>query len=150
MIARIVERTRPDGTKNFVIQKKFLFVWFDVDETSTLSAAKQNMCFYDGTKVKDRVVDEEAPCRISPETKAIVARLQKMFEERLESEDEPDVYLDGLAPSASHELEESLQDAVNESAGKVYVLNSPLHGRRFILVAEEFAQKLLAMGGFPN
>ena len=65
--ARIIERTFPDGTVEYYIQKKCLW-WYDVCEwdarfdTSfaisfdTLEDARQNLCYYDGTKIIDKVI----------------------------------------------------------------------------------------------
>ena len=71
MKARIVERTSPDGRKEYVIQQRhFLFRWLWVDawvnsffgascrdSWFTLEEAKENLCFFDGTSFKDRVVN---------------------------------------------------------------------------------------------
>jgi len=68
---RIVERTGPDGRIRFVIQQKhFLFRWWWVDawinsssgayctdSFDTLEEAKENICYFDGTKTIDRVVE---------------------------------------------------------------------------------------------
>lgn len=70
MKTRIVERTYPDGNIRYVIQQKhFLFRWWWVDawmndscgacckdEFSTLEEAKANLCYFDGTKSVDRVI----------------------------------------------------------------------------------------------
>jgi hypothetical protein len=70
MKARIVERTSPDGEKSYVIQQRnFLFRWRWVDawinsfcgaacrdSWPTLEEAKNNLCYFDGTPVVDRVV----------------------------------------------------------------------------------------------
>jgi hypothetical protein len=72
MKARIVERTSPNGRKEYVIQQRhFLFRWLWVDARvnsffgagascsdswRTLEEAKENLCFFDGTSFKDRVV----------------------------------------------------------------------------------------------
>lgn len=68
MKARIVERTYPDGTIRYVIQQKhFLFRWIWVDawmnsgayctdEFDTLDAAKKHLCYFDGSKVVDKVI----------------------------------------------------------------------------------------------
>ena len=67
---RIIERTYPDGFKEYVIQQKhFLFRWLWVDawinssagascrySWPTLEEAKANLCFFDGTKYPDVVV----------------------------------------------------------------------------------------------
>jgi len=68
--ARIIERTNVDGRKTYVIQQKhFLFRWWWVDawvnsmngascndSFSSLEEAKKNICYFDGTKVIERVV----------------------------------------------------------------------------------------------
>ncbi len=67
---RIVERTNPDERVEFVIQQKhFLFRWQWVDawvnsgsgaacqdSFSTHQEAKDNLCYFDGTKCKDLVL----------------------------------------------------------------------------------------------
>lgn len=67
---RIIERTNVNGRKSWVIQQKhFLFIWWWVDawvnsssgascidSFSSLEEAKNNLCYYDGTKVKEKVV----------------------------------------------------------------------------------------------
>lgn len=61
MTARIVERTRQNGSKRYIIQTRFLFWWFDNDDDyGSLAEAKKKMCFYDGTKIVDRVVEEDS------------------------------------------------------------------------------------------
>lgn len=66
---RIVERTHPDGRKSFVIQQKhFLFRWwwvdawinndvFTTDTFSTLEEAQNNLCYFDGSKTLERVIN---------------------------------------------------------------------------------------------
>ena len=70
MKTRIIERTNVDGRKSWVIQQKhFLFRWWWVDawinsssgasctdSFSTLEEAKKNLCYFDGTKVKEKVI----------------------------------------------------------------------------------------------
>ena len=69
MKARIVEVTAPDGHKFWVIQQRhWLFKWWWVgasmnswnpyatDTFRTLEQAKENLCWYDGTKSKIKVV----------------------------------------------------------------------------------------------
>ena len=68
MKARIVEVTAPDGAIRYVIQQKhWLFRWWWVDASfntyewvtdtfSTLQAAQKNLCWFDGTKSKCKVV----------------------------------------------------------------------------------------------
>lgn len=66
---RIVERTHPDGRTEWVIQVKhwlFRWMWVDgwinswhpyVNDTfHSLKAAQANLCWFDGTKTKDKVV----------------------------------------------------------------------------------------------
>lgn len=69
-MARIVERTSPNGSKTFVIQQKhFLFRWMWVDAWVnslagaacqdtfySLEKAKEELCFFNGTATTDRVV----------------------------------------------------------------------------------------------
>jgi hypothetical protein len=73
MKTRIIERTNVDGRKRWVIQQKhFLFRWQWVDawinsnvgaycndSFSSLEEAKKNLCYFDGTKVKEKVVEIE-------------------------------------------------------------------------------------------
>ena len=66
---RIIERTFPDGTIKYYIQKKCLWWWYEVCEwharldTSfaisfdALEEARQHLCYYDGTKTIDKVID---------------------------------------------------------------------------------------------
>jgi hypothetical protein len=65
MKARIIERTYPDGDKIYIIQVRhwmFLWMWVEPNDyfantnCETLEEAKKNICWYNGTKVKDRVV----------------------------------------------------------------------------------------------
>lgn len=72
MKVRIIERTSPNGSKTFVIQQRhFLFRWLWVDASFnswdgaacedsfyTLERAKQMLCFFDGTLVREKVVHE--------------------------------------------------------------------------------------------
>ena len=67
---RIIERTNVNGRKSWVIQQKhFLFIWwwvdawvnspgggYSIDSFNSLEEAKNNLCYYDGTKVKEKVV----------------------------------------------------------------------------------------------
>lgn len=68
--ARIVERTRPDGTKIWVIQQRhWLLPWlwvgagwngwhpYDTDTFYDLESARANLCWYDGTRTTERVVE---------------------------------------------------------------------------------------------
>ena len=69
--ARIVERTAPNGDKTYVIQQRhFLFRWWWVDgwinsmsgaacndTFHTLENAQAHLCYFDGTHVKDRVIN---------------------------------------------------------------------------------------------
>lgn len=71
MKARIIERILPNGNKRYVIQQKhFLFRWLWVDawleswtsaacqdDFCTLEEAKANLCYFDGTPTKERVVE---------------------------------------------------------------------------------------------
>jgi hypothetical protein len=70
MKARIVERTAPDGSKQYVIQQRHgLFRWWWVDawinswagaacrdSFPTLEEAKRKLCWFDGTPCTDRVM----------------------------------------------------------------------------------------------
>lgn len=71
MKARIVEIIRPDGEVRYQIQQKhwlFRWMWVGVgcnswetyvqDTYSTLKEAKKNLCWYDGTKSKRRVIND--------------------------------------------------------------------------------------------
>jgi hypothetical protein len=65
--ARIIKRTMPDGRVKFTIQQKhFLFFWWwvdawvnndvsTVDSFSTLEEAKKELCWFDGTKIKQEI-----------------------------------------------------------------------------------------------
>lgn len=65
---RIIERTMPDGRVEFTIQERhFLFFWWwvdawmnhDVSTTDsfpTLAEAQKNLCYFDGTKCREVVV----------------------------------------------------------------------------------------------
>ena len=71
--ARIVEHTGPDGRVEFVIQQKhslFRWQWVDAwvnswagascrDSFSTLKEAQQNMCWFDGTPWRERIITKE-------------------------------------------------------------------------------------------
>ena len=69
MTARIVKRTMPDGRVIFTIQQRhFLFFWWWVDawmnndvsttdSFSTFEEAKKNLCYFDGTKVKQEIIN---------------------------------------------------------------------------------------------
>jgi hypothetical protein len=64
---RIIKRTMPDGRVKFTIQQKhFLFFWWwvdawvnndvsTVDSFSTLEEAKKELCWFDGTKIKQEI-----------------------------------------------------------------------------------------------
>ena len=68
--ARIVERKYPDGRIEYVVQQKhFILKWLWVDAWlnswegancrdyfSTLEEAQENLCYFDGTPIKERVV----------------------------------------------------------------------------------------------
>jgi len=70
MKARIIKRTNVDGAVSYVIQQKHcLFRWWWVDawindpcgaacedHFDTLEEAQKNLCYYDGSKVKEEVV----------------------------------------------------------------------------------------------
>ena len=68
MKARIIERTYPDGKKEYVIQQRhFLFRWWWIDAGcnsfdwrqdtwSTLKEAQRNLCRFDGTPIIERVM----------------------------------------------------------------------------------------------
>lgn len=150
MKARIVERTRQNGTKKYLIQRRFLFWWFDSGEFEydSLAEAKKKLCFYDGTKIVDRVVDE--PRRDpDPVVGALVAKLGSVLEGRLKREKDPEGFLMGMRPHVVHEFKSWLPSVVNESRDKIYVLDSPIHGGKIIAVEGEFAQKILALGDLP-
>ena len=65
--ARIIKRTMPDGRVKFtILQKHFLFFWWwvdawvnndvsTVDSFSTLEEAKKELCWFDGTKIKQEI-----------------------------------------------------------------------------------------------
>lgn len=67
--ARIIKREYPDGSTRYVIQQKhFLFRWWWVDawvncgvETkdsfNTLEEAKNNLVWFDGSKLKETVIN---------------------------------------------------------------------------------------------
>lgn len=69
MKARIVKRTNVDGTVEFVIQQRhFLFRWWwvdawmnsstwTIDSFPTLEEAKKSLCYFDGSKVKEEVIN---------------------------------------------------------------------------------------------
>ena len=70
---RIIERTCVDGRKVYVIQQRhFLFKWWWVDawvnnisgaacqdSFSSLEEAKKNLCYFNGTKIKERIIIED-------------------------------------------------------------------------------------------
>jgi len=70
MNCRIVKRVYPDNRVEYVIQQKhflFRFWWVDAwvnslagaacrDSFSTLEEAQENICYFDGTKTEDSVV----------------------------------------------------------------------------------------------
>ena len=70
MKCRMVERTLPDNRIKYVIQQKhFLFRWWWVDAWinsscgascqdafDTLKEAQENLCYFDGTKVSEKVI----------------------------------------------------------------------------------------------
>jgi len=67
---RIIKRTMSNGRTRYIIQQKhFLFRWWWVDawinsscgawctdDFDTLKEAKENICYFDGTPVKEEVV----------------------------------------------------------------------------------------------
>ena len=67
---RIIERISVNGKKLYVIQQRhFLFKWWWVDawvnsvagavchdSFSTLKEAKKNLCYFNGTKIKERII----------------------------------------------------------------------------------------------
>ena len=69
MTARIVKKTNVDGRIEFTIQQRhFLFFWWWVDawmnndvsttdSFSTYEEAKKNLCYFDGTKVKQEIIN---------------------------------------------------------------------------------------------
>ena len=69
MKARIVKRTNVDGRIEFTIQQRhFLFFWWWVDawmntdvsttdSFSTFEEAKKNLCYFDGNKVKQEIIN---------------------------------------------------------------------------------------------
>ena len=75
MKVRIIERTAPNKSKTYVIQKRhFLFRWWWVDAWinspygaecqdtfSTLEEAQRNLCWFDGTPYTDRVMPNAEP-----------------------------------------------------------------------------------------
>ena len=68
MKTRIVKRTNVDGRVEFVIQQKhFLFRWWwvdawmnsnpsTIDSFSTLEEAEKNLCYFDGSRVKQETL----------------------------------------------------------------------------------------------
>jgi hypothetical protein len=66
---RIIKRTMPDGRVKFIIQQKhFLFFWWwvdawinndvsTIDSFLTLEEAKKELCWFDGTKVKQEIIN---------------------------------------------------------------------------------------------
>ena len=69
MTSRIIKRTNVDGIVEFVIQQRhFIFFWWWVDawmnndvsttdSFSTLEEAKKNLCYFDGSKVKEEIIN---------------------------------------------------------------------------------------------
>jgi hypothetical protein len=65
---RIIKRTYPDKKITYVIQQRhFIFFWWWVDawvnkglsitdEFLTLEQAQQNLCYFDGTKIKEEII----------------------------------------------------------------------------------------------
>lgn len=74
MKARIVERTAPDGRKEYVIQQRhrwFRWWWVDAwinswagaacrDSFPTLEEAQRNLCWFDGTPYMESVMPNSA------------------------------------------------------------------------------------------
>lgn len=149
MKARIVERTRQNGVRNFIIQQKFMFWWFDCEEGASLDQVKKKMCFYDGTKIKDRIINAENTRISDPETKAITDKLHEILKSKLSDSKCPDDYIESFAPHVKEEFEEDIMDAVNESAAKVFVVRHPVHGRKILIIDADFAQKILVLGDLP-
>ena len=68
--ARIIKRTKVDGTVKFVIQQRhFIFFWWWVDawvnndistqdSFLTLEEAKKHLCYFDGSKAKEEIIIE--------------------------------------------------------------------------------------------
>jgi hypothetical protein len=69
MKARIIKRTNVDGRVEFVIQQRhFLFFWWwvdawmnhsacTIDSFSTLEEAKKHLCYFDGSKGKEEIIN---------------------------------------------------------------------------------------------
>ena len=71
MTARIVKKTNVDGRIEFIIQQRhFLFFWWWVDawvnssagasctdSFPTLEEAKKNLCYFDGSKGKEEIIN---------------------------------------------------------------------------------------------
>ena len=66
---RILKRTFKNGNVNYVIQQRhFLFFWMWVDgwvnsiytdkqdSFASLEEAEKNLCYFDGTKIKDEII----------------------------------------------------------------------------------------------
>lgn len=150
MKSRIVERTRQNGTKKYLIQTRVLFWWFDIDyEYDSLAEAKKKMCFHDGTRIVDRVVEESSCLEPDEKISALVARLHNLLKTRLKKESDPENFMLSLRPFVFHEFRHWLPFVVNEAAGKVYVLDSPVHGGKIVVMDGEFAMKALSLGEFP-
>ena len=72
MTVRIIERVGVDNKITFVIQQKhFIFFWWWVDawvnstngasctdSFNTLKEAKKYICYFDGSKIKERVISK--------------------------------------------------------------------------------------------
>ena len=72
MKTRIIKRTNVDGRVEYVIQQKhFIFRWWWVDawvnstggascqdSFSTLKEAKENLSYFDNSKVKEEIIEE--------------------------------------------------------------------------------------------
>lgn len=60
-MVRIVKRTircnyRYAGLQRYIIQKRFLWIWWDKEWFSTLDDAKKKLCLYDGSYKHDEVI----------------------------------------------------------------------------------------------
>ena len=70
MTSRIIKRTNVDGIVEFVIQQRhFIFFWWWVDawvnndvatqdSFYTLEEAKNNLCYFNGSKVKEEIINK--------------------------------------------------------------------------------------------
>lgn len=150
---RIVERTAKDGKISYVVQRKILLWWFDAEATTGIQEARDKLCYYDGTKEKDKVVDL-VQRKSDPETAAIREKLKEMFREKRSSlrlcKKDFGEWLSSLAPKVKEEHEENLPEAVSEANGKVFVVRSPVQGNRFLVIDEDLAMAALTLGELPS